>query len=151
MLFNRQTKLIIVKILKEIENTNKLRERLCMKNKGEKNTSKTRAVKRNVKQSAKKTTHKCIKKQYPKSKPLSKITFRLPKEAAPGAKSVSIVGDFNNWNVTQTPMKRLKNGDFTLTLELPCDREYNFRYLIDTNHWENDWFADKHIPNDFRK
>jgi 1,4-alpha-glucan branching enzyme len=89
-----------------------------------------------------------LKKQYVKSKSICKVTFRLPKDAAPSAKSVTIVGDFNKWNVTQTPMKRLKNGDFTLTLELPCDREYNFRYLIDANRWEKDWFADKHIPGD---
>jgi 1,4-alpha-glucan branching enzyme len=89
-----------------------------------------------------------IKKQYVKSKSTCKVTFRLPKDAAPDAKSVTIVGDFNNWNVTQTPMKKLKNGGFTLTLELPCDREYNFRYLIDSNRWEKDWFADKHIPGD---
>ncbi len=119
-----------------------------MKKKGKKNTAKTQAVNKNVKQSAKKTAQKGIKKRYPTYKPLSKVTFRLPKEAAPGAKTVSIVGDFNKWNITQTPMKRLKNGDFTLTLELPCDREYNFRYLIDTNHWEKNWFADKHIPDD---
>lgn len=43
-------------------------------------------------------------------------------------------------------MKRLKNGDFKLTLELPCDGEYNFRYLVDANQWENDWLADKYIP-----
>lgn len=89
-----------------------------------------------------------MKKQYVKSKSTCKVTFRLPRDAAPDARSVTIVGDFNNWNVTQTPMKRLKSGDFTLTLELPCDREYNFRYLIDSNRWEKDWFADKHIPGE---
>lgn len=90
-----------------------------------------------------------IKKQYVASKTLCKVTFRLPKEAAHGAENVTIVGDFNNWNVTQSPMKKLKNGDFSLTVELPCDRQYNFRYLIDAVRWENDWFADKYIPNGF--
>ncbi len=88
-----------------------------------------------------------LKKQYLKSSPMCKVTFRLPKGAAPNAKSVTIVGDFNNWNLTETPLKKLKNGDFTATLELPCNREYSFRYLIDANRWENDWFADKYIPN----
>ena len=94
-------------------------------------------------------SNKRLRKRYLKSKPLCKVTFRLPKEAAAGAKNVTVVGDFNNWNITQTPMKRLKSGDFTLTLELPCNREFNFRYLIDTKRWENDWFADKYIPNEF--
>ena len=45
-------------------------------------------------------------------------------------------------------MTRLKSGDFKLTLELPCNKEFKFRYLIDDNRWENDWFADKYIPNE---
>jgi 1,4-alpha-glucan branching enzyme len=89
-----------------------------------------------------------IKRHYLKSKALCKVTFKLPKEAVQGAETVTIVGDFNNWNVTQTPMNKLKNGSFTLTLELPCNREFNFRYLVDANRWENDWFADKYVPND---
>jgi 1,4-alpha-glucan branching enzyme len=92
---------------------------------------------------------KGIKKQYLQSKPVCKVTFRLPKDAAPGAKTVSIVGDFNNWNIKQSQMKKLSNGDFSLTMELPCSKEYSFRYLIDAQKWENDWFADKYIPNEF--
>ena len=90
-----------------------------------------------------------LKKQYLKKNPSCKVTFRLPKEAAPDAQVVSIVGDFNNWSITENKMAKLKNGDFKLVLELPCDREYKFRYLIDTNRWENDWFADKYIPNGY--
>jgi 1,4-alpha-glucan branching enzyme len=90
-----------------------------------------------------------LKKQYMKSNPICRVTFRLPKEAAPSARTVHIVGDFNSWNITETPMKKLKNGDFTLTLGLPCNREYSFRYLINTERWENDWFADKYIPNPY--
>jgi 1,4-alpha-glucan branching enzyme len=85
------------------------------------------------------------------SKSTSKVTFRLSKEAAPGARTVSVVGDFNKWNIAEKKMKKLKNGDFTLTLELPCDREFSFRYLIDTDQWEKDWFADKHIPEEHKQ
>lgn len=92
---------------------------------------------------------KSLKKQYVKSNNICKVTFRLPKDAAQNAEMVTIVGDFNNWNLTENKMKQLKNGDFTLTLDLPCSREYRFRYLIDANRWENDWFADKYLPNDF--
>ena len=90
-----------------------------------------------------------LKKQYMKSNPICRVTFRLPKEAALGARTVHIVGDFNSWNIAETPMKKLKNGDFTLTLELPRNREYGFRYLINTECWENDWFADKYVPNPY--
>jgi hypothetical protein len=78
-----------------------------------------------------------------------KVTFRLPKEAVQGAKSVTIVGDFNEWNTTATPMTGLKDGSFQITLTLPAEREYRFRYLIDGTRWENDWCADKYIPNDY--
>lgn len=88
-----------------------------------------------------------FRKQYLKSRPVCRVTFRLPKDAAPDAHIVTIIGDFNNWSPDETQMKRLKNGDFKLTLELPVSREYRFRYLIDGNRWENDWNADKYIPN----
>jgi len=90
-----------------------------------------------------------LKKQYLKSAPLCRVTFRLPKEAAPRASEVALVGDFNNWDLNEHQMTRLKSGDFKLTLKLPCKGEYRFRYLIDNGKWENDWCADKYAPNSF--
>ncbi len=90
-----------------------------------------------------------IKKKYLKSGSLCKVTFRLPKEAAPQAQNVTIVGDFNYWNANETIMKRLKDGSFTVTMDLERDREYQFRYLIDNARWENDWNADKYIPTSY--
>ena len=89
-----------------------------------------------------------LKKTYLKSASC-KVTFLLPKEAAPEAKKVTIVGDFNNWSYTESEMKKMKTGDFKLTLELAGSREYRFKYLIDSCKWENDWFADKYIPSPF--
>ena len=86
------------------------------------------------------------KRHYATSENLCKVTFRLPKEAAHNAKTATVLGDFNNWDPTEHKMRKLKNGDFTLTLDLPCNREYSFRYLIDTNRWEDDWFADRYVP-----
>ena len=93
---------------------------------------------------------KSLNRHYLTSENLCRITFRLPKEAAHNAETATVVGDFNNWNPTEHEMKKLKNGDFTLTLALPCNREYSFRYLIDAKRWENDWFADKYVPNEFQ-
>jgi 1,4-alpha-glucan branching enzyme len=90
-----------------------------------------------------------IKKQYLKSRPVCRVTFRLPKDAAPEAQRVNISGDFNDWDQELTVMTRLRNGDFTITLELEKGREYHFRYLIDGKRWANDWFADKYLPNPF--
>jgi 1,4-alpha-glucan branching enzyme len=114
-----------------------------------KSTIKLSTSKNNVKKTSKKNKSSSIKKQYLKSDHMCNVTFRMPKEAAQGAKNVTVVGDFNNWNLTETKMKKLSNGDFTITLKLHCDREYRFRYLIDADQWENDWFADKYIPNPY--
>lgn len=88
-----------------------------------------------------------FKKQYLKSKAECKVTFKLSKEQAHAAKSVRLVGDFNEWDLSTTPMKKLKNGDFTTTINLPKDSEYQFRYLLDDKEWENDWEADAYIPS----
>ena len=45
-------------------------------------------------------------------------------------------------------MIRLKSGDFKVTLNLDAHREYRFKYLIDDDRWENDWCADRYVPNE---
>lgn len=86
-----------------------------------------------------------IKKRFLKTKNVCRVTFRLPRVAAPDAKSVSIVGDFNNWNTHANPMKKLKDGDYSIQLDLEPGREYQFRCLIDELKWENDRNADKYV------
>ena len=89
-----------------------------------------------------------LKKQYLKSQDRCKVTFRLPQAAAPGAKTVTIVGEFNNWSTVKTPMKRLKSGEFTVVVDLVPGKDYQFRYLIDQTTWENDWEADRYVKSD---
>jgi len=112
-----------------------------------KDPTKTQGLKKQKKETSKKSAHFSLKKLYLKTKALCKVTFRLPKEAAPEATQVTLVGDFNQWDTNETPMQKMKNGDFTVTLELACDQEYKFRYLIDNSQWENDWQADRYVPN----
>ena len=90
-----------------------------------------------------------IKKQYLKSKPVCKVTFRLPEDAAGSAESANIVGEFNDWNIYATPMRKLKNGSFTVTIDLEPNREYQFRYLLDDETWENDGEADKYVSHPY--
>lgn len=90
-----------------------------------------------------------IKKQYLKKKPVCKVTLRVPKEMAPEASQVFVVGEFNDWDKDSTPMQRLKSGDFKTVLELDTGREYQFRYLIDNEQWENDPEADRLVDNNF--
>jgi len=90
-----------------------------------------------------------LTKRYLKSRPVCKVTFRLSKSVVQSAAHVHLVGEFNQWNILATPMKRLKNGDFTLTLDLEPNRAYQFRYLINQVRWENDENADKYVPTPF--
>jgi hypothetical protein len=78
-----------------------------------------------------------------------KVVFRLPHEAVKDAQSVCVAGEFNNWNIYANPLKRRKDGSFSITIELIRGREYQFRYLIDDMYWENDWAADKYVPSTF--
>ena len=86
-----------------------------------------------------------IKKQFLKSKPVCKVTFSLPAEEA---KSVSVVGSFNNWNEKTTPLKKLKNGTFKGTVDLESSKSYEFRYVIDGT-FTNDTEADSYAWNDY--
>lgn len=88
-----------------------------------------------------------LKKTYLKSKPVCKVTFKITRKEAGNADKVHLVGDFNDWDTNSVPMKRLKNGNFTATLELAPESEYQFRYLLDNNKWENDWAADTYVPS----
>ena len=73
-----------------------------------------------------------IKKKYLKSKPVCKVTFTVPAEVVDGAKSVNLVGEFNEWNLdTAETMRKLKDGSYTRTLDLAAGQSYQFRYLVD--------------------
>lgn len=89
------------------------------------------------------------RKQYLKSKPLCKVTFRLLKSDANGARKAAIAGEFNQWKADQTPMKALKNGDFSATVGLVPGHEYQYRYLLDNDTWITDTDADKLVHCEF--
>ena len=87
-----------------------------------------------------------LKKSFSKDKTKCTVTFTVSAEAAQGAKTINIAGDFNSWSSTDTPMKNGKDGSFSAKIELDAGKEYQFRYLLDNSKWENDWNADKYIP-----
>ncbi|NCP64184.1 MAG: glycoside hydrolase [Paraglaciecola sp.] len=88
-----------------------------------------------------------FKKQYLKSKPICKVTFKITKEEAKSAESAKLIGDFNDWDTTVAPMKKLKDGSFSAVLELAKDKDYQFRYLLNDQEWENDWHADDYVAS----
>lgn len=90
-----------------------------------------------------------LKKIFLEDSSLCEVTFSLSKEIVKSAKTVHLVGEFNDWNEKATPMKKSKDGSFSVTLELETGSEYQFRYLIDGKIWENDWNADKYVVTHF--
>ncbi len=89
-----------------------------------------------------------LKKNYKETdqKKVCHVTFKLP--ANVNASSAHLLGEFNDWDPTIHPMKRLKDGGFSVSLTL-SPGIYRFRYLLDGERWENDWEADSYMPNEY--
>lgn len=75
------------------------------------------------------------------------VTFQLPKGLV--ADSAHVVGDFNNWDRRLHRLTRSEDDVWQLTLELEHGKTYQFRYLINGATWQNDWHADRYVPNPF--
>ena len=88
-----------------------------------------------------------LKKNYTKTGQFCRVTFKMP----PGvdARKVVLCGDFNDWNRKATVMKPLKDGSFSITITLPANNSYRFKYYLGSHRWENDGDADGYIRNDF--
>lgn len=89
-----------------------------------------------------------IKKHYLKNNEMCKITFSL-KENVNSIDNVRIAGDFNNWDTHCEPMKKLKQGGLTQTIQLSSGKKYQFKYLINDSVWANDPESDEFVPNGF--
>jgi hypothetical protein len=93
-----------------------------------------------------------LRKQYIKSRNVWKVYFKIPQTQLPKglkAQKINLVGDFNEWNHSDTPMKAGKGDVFQATLELKPGRIYQFRYLINDEHWLNDKSADSYAPSGY--
>lgn len=86
-----------------------------------------------------------LKKRKFQKENVVKVTFALPAETA--RESVRVVGEFNGWE--GTPLERQKDGMWKTTVALDPDRTYQFRYLIDSEHWLNDPGADGYAHNPY--
>ena len=85
-------------------------------------------------------------KNYTKTKKKCRVTFKCPNREHAG--SAVLAGEFNSWSTTDTPMKRLKDGSFSVTISLAVGCSYTFRYVLDDNIWLNDLEADEYVANE---
>lgn len=88
-----------------------------------------------------------LKKRIQPSEKTCTVTFALPADA--NAKTACLCGDFNQWDPSVHPMKKQKDGSFKIAVKLNFGQQYQFRYLLDGDRWENDWEADSYVPNSY--
>lgn len=88
-----------------------------------------------------------LKKNLSKTGTTCRVTFKYENEE--DAEMAILAGDFNNWSLHATPMKKLKDGSFSATLSLKTNQSYQFRYVLNGEVWVNDRQADGYMINDF--
>ena len=88
-----------------------------------------------------------LKKNYSKSGKICRVTFKY--NNSEGSENALLVGEFNKWSLQKDPMKKLKDGSFSVTLSLQAGNSYQFRYVLDGNTWVNDIEADSYVANKY--
>jgi 1,4-alpha-glucan branching enzyme len=88
-----------------------------------------------------------LSKSYSTTGNVCRVTFKLPADVK--AETAVVAGDFNAWSTEANPMKQLKDGSFSAVLSLTPGKAYRFRYLLNSERWENDWEADAYVPNSY--
>jgi 1,4-alpha-glucan branching enzyme len=66
---------------------------------------------------------------------------------APGAANVALAGDFTSWELDPKPMKKEKQGIWSVSLNLQPGR-YEYKFIVDGQWWEDPGAKEK-APNDF--
>ncbi len=79
--------------------------------------------------------------QRPVEKPVEFILHR------PQSRSVAVVGTFNEWDVSRTPMKAGPDGTWKAAVWLPAGR-YEYRFIAD-GEWISDPSARENVQNTF--
>lgn len=76
---------------------------------------------------------------------LNQVQFVL---VAPDAKSVALVGSFNDWDTTATHLRRDEGGVWTVQVPLRSGH-YTYSFLVDGREWRADPAAPPAVDDDF--
>ena len=80
--------------------------------------------------------------------PKNKLERRVDFEYfAPQAQKVGLAGTFNEWDPSEAPLKRDREGRWKVSLSLPPGR-YEYRFQVDDS-WQNDQRPVECVPNPF--
>ncbi len=74
------------------------------------------------------------------------VRFEL---VAPEASTVSLVGDFNDWDAKSHTLKRLEDGTWVIDMKLRRGEFYSYNFLVDKEMWVPDPQADYQISDPF--
>ncbi|MBZ0198909.1 MAG: isoamylase early set domain-containing protein [Ignavibacteriaceae bacterium] len=92
-----------------------------------------------------------IIKKYSKNKKICRVTFKLSKGLCKSFKKISLVGDFNDWNVDQNKfIEKNVDGSSSIELMLKGNAEYQFKYFCDDHVWLNEPEADTYVAAAFK-
>jgi 1,4-alpha-glucan branching enzyme len=69
--------------------------------------------------------------------------------ALEGVSALFLVGSFNDWSDTGTPLVRGVDGGWSVALTLEEGWAYQYRFRDQDGGWHNDWAADSYVPNEF--
>ena len=77
-----------------------------------------------------------IKTTKPGGDGMVKVTFSLP--AGEPAGTVSVVGDFNDWDPSAHPLRARSNQTRSVSVSVPAGSTLRFRYLAEGGMWFDD-------------
>ena len=64
-----------------------------------------------------------LKKTFSSDKTKCTVTFSINAAAAAGAEKAFLVGEFNDWSETATPMKKGADGSFSVKKQFEVNKE----------------------------
>lgn len=89
-----------------------------------------------------------IKQTFVKSKKKYKVTFEVPADRIGKGRDVRVLGNFNGWSWDNGLAMSNGGASYKANVELePGD--YQFRYLVDNQEWQNDWEAEGYTSSGY--
>ncbi len=87
-----------------------------------------------------------IKRSKGKSADKVKVMFVVTNN--PEQPTVSVVGDFNEWNPSKNKLVKRNNGTRSVSVQLDKGASYRFRYFTADGNWFNDEEADAYAQGE---